>query len=792
MKIRSILNCLAFSLVTCSVAVTSCKEPEPEKVITPEFPALVEKYDLAPGSTVTLTFDVNMDWTLSVPTNTLKWFWIDDNSFQVDKVSGKVEAGQKETVTVNIGVYEGDEFENLSCEVTLAMGGESKVIAKYMRPAKDRTIEVYTALFEEGSFTGNEEDGYSYSSEKASAASLVWSAEDKDFRMPLRVEANCNWDVELPEWLSTNVPSGSLVGLVDIILTGSSLDDKSGKIVFKVKDGADKGQVIKEIDVTLPSCREVSVKAVQVDENNEFIFSETGSGYLYTEESISDVSLIWTGSDFRLPMLVDSKCDWTLEGPDWLKTEIGEETAGVLEFNLQAIPSEYPLEDASAKVALVYEGEKIYEFNLTIPGCRDLAYHTIDMQLSELHFNYLGGLKTATGYIDVDATGSIFGARDMSVFAVEIVDGRFVNSSSDPEWLQIEVTGFDTADGADVMQERDINISVKNNDGVERKAYVFFNNGNDWDDRSILFNEAGDAVKDEFMQFAVPVVQYGKDMPYITMSSTEAKMQSAGVVFSEVTGSKKKRYQNSFGQTDHVYSLTYNNVYARDEAFMFFAVPYADYKIFDADRTTEIGKDNDSFWLSLTELSETLSYGVLEMYKNIEEIPSAPSTGFVVFYDAEGKPLAIIEAIYDSSIVIESDVKIELIGESAMYAEMLGTTLVEVTAESDKDLYDIYKEYMAPIYHLTYRMTGMPFRISIPANAVMYTPNPYAKRNQFVINGLDYDETVGKFDLLEGGVDVYMFPPEDSDSDWERGNILFYDSDNIVVLVLVCTLDLTE
>ena len=86
----------------------------------------------------------------------------------------------------------------------------------------------------------------------------------------------------------------------------------------------------------------------------------------------------------------------------------------------------------------------------------------------------------------------------------------------------------------------------------------------------------------------------------------------------------------------------------------------------------------------------------------------------------------------------------------------------------------------------------MPFRISIPANAVMYTPNPYAKRNQFVINGLNYDETVGKFDLLEGGVDVYMFPPEDSDSDWERGNILFYDSDNIVVLVLVCTLDLTE
>ena len=791
MKISNIIRSAAVSLALISLAAVSCG-PEPKVVITPEFPEVVEKYDLAPGSTVTLTFEANMDWTVSVPVKTLKWFWIDDNSIQVDKVSGKVAAaGQKETVSIDIAVYDGDEFDNLSCEVTLEMGGESKVIAKYMRPGKERDLEVYLAQIEEGAFVGNEEEGYSFSTDKASAVELVWSADDKDFRMPLRIESNCEWDMELPDWLYTDIPAESLIGLVDIVLTGTSLDEQTGKILFKVKDGADAGNIIKEIDVTLPSCREFTVLAAQVDENNEFMFSETGSGYLYTEESVTEASLIWTGSDFRLPLHVDSKCNWTLEGPEWLNLEVGDATAGVLEFNLQALSSKYPLEDASAKVKFVYEGETIYEFDLAIPGCRDLAYHSMDMQLAELDYNYLGNLRTATGYIDVKATGYIFGDKDMSVFAVEVVDGKPVNNTAGPDWLQIELSAFDTATGADVLQTRTLTVTVSQNTGAMRQAYLFFNNGNDWSDRSQLFNEAGDAVRDEYMQYAVPVIQYGTDMPYVTMSATENELLAAGALFSEITGSKKKRYQNSFGETDYVYNLTYNNIYARDKATMFFAVPYTSYKIFDSTRTNEVTGDS-SFWLRYSELTEHLSSGIIDMYKDVEEVPSEASTGFVVFYDAEGKTLAIVEAIFDPSQVIEAEVKIELIGESAMYAEMLGTTLVEVTEQSDKTLYDAYKEYNAPIYHLTYRMTGMPFRISIPTTAVMYAPNPYVKRNQFVVNGLNYDETVGKFEFLDGGVDIYMYPPEGSESYYEQGNILFYNSDNNVVLALVCTLDLTE
>ena len=73
MKISNIIRSAAVSLALISMAAVSCG-PEPKVVITPEFPEVVEKYDLAPGSTVTLTFEANMDWTVSVPVKTLKWF----------------------------------------------------------------------------------------------------------------------------------------------------------------------------------------------------------------------------------------------------------------------------------------------------------------------------------------------------------------------------------------------------------------------------------------------------------------------------------------------------------------------------------------------------------------------------------------------------------------------------------------------------------------------------------------------------------------------------------------------
>lgn len=756
----------------------SCKEKDEPIKITPVFPELVQDNDVVPGSTMTLTFDANADWEVSVPTDNLQWFWIKDNSFKVDKISGKVTAGEKASVTVQIGVSETEEFDtNRSCDVTLTMGGESRVIAKYMRPAKDRAIAVYFAKVENGSFVMNAAGGYEYESVEASSSALLWSEEDTDFRLPVRIEANCEWSIEFPEWLEANVPE-STVGAVELLLTGASLDAADGKLSFK-----NGNEVLKEVGLTIPSCREFAVYAVQLDDNGDFMFADSGS-YLYSEESVTSARLVWPGADFRLPVMVVSKCDWTLDAPEWVTATLEEETAGTLEFNLQGVPSKYPLDETTGNIRFMFAGEAVYELEITIPASKNLSSYAFDMSLSALDYSYAGMVKTSTGYSASAATGRLFGHSAVDMFAVEMIDGKPTGAS--PDWMKIEIEAYDSSKDAEVLQSRGVTVTVTENTAEEdRYAYVFFNRGYDWPSTDALFTSAGE-VKEEYQAYAVPVVQYGRNMPYITMASEPADMAALGASFESLTGSKMKLLQKYFGTTEHVYALTYNNIYASDNADMFFAIPYSSYKIFDSSRKEQTG--DSSFWISFQEYSTSLTCGCIQMYAaDGASVPDASTTGFVVFYDGAENPLAIVEVIFDPKMIIGEDVDIKFIGESAQYAEMVGATLEEVT---DGTLYDQYKEYGAPIYHLTYRMMGMPMRISIPTTAVMYTPNPYIKRNIFRVNNLNYDETVGRFELLEGGVDIYMVLDESSTSEYERGNILFYNSDNMVVLALVCTLDL--
>lgn len=781
MKIMNTFRTLAVLMLGTALVISSCREPEDPVKITPIFPELVQDSNVVPGSTLTLSFEANADWEVSVPSENLQWFWISDNSFKVDKVSGKVTAGEKTPVTVQIGVSETEEFDkNRSCDVTLTMGGESRVIAKYMRPAKARALAVYAAKVENDAFVMNDDGTYVYDTAELSSASLLWSETDTDFRLPVRVEANCEWSMELPGWLEGNVPE-TTVGIVDVVLTGASLDAASGNIAFK--NGS---ETLKQFEVSIPSCREFAVYAIQLDENGEFMFADEG-GYLYTEKPVQAVTLVWPGSDFRLPVKTVAKCDWTLEGPEWLTASVASETAGTLEFNLQGVPSEYPLDETTGALRFNFAGETVYELLVTIPASKTLSSYSLDMSLTELYYSYAGNVKTSAGYNQPAATGEIFGHADAGLFAIEMVDGK--PSGNAPEWLQIEVTAYDSSKDADVLQSRDVSISVSENTSEEdRSAYVFFNRGYDWPSSDELFTAEG-AVKEEYLEYAVPVVQYGRGMSYITMSSTEEEMAALGASFEKLTGSKMKLLQRYFGTTEHVYTLTYNNIYARDKANMFFAVPYSSYRIYDSSRKDMTG-DSD-FWIRFSELSETLTYGVVGMYSaEDDDVPTSSSTsGYLVFYDSAQNPLAIVEVVFDPKKIIGEETEIKFIGESAQYAEMVGATLDHVT---EGPLFDQYKEYGAPIYHLTYRMMGMPMRLSIPPTAVLYSPNPYMKRHVFTVNGLNYDETVGRFELIDGGVDIYMNLEEGSTSTYERGNILFYNSDNQVVLALVCTLDLTE
>lgn len=717
------------------LAYTSCEKPEPDGPDTPDtpaevtvtFPSLVENYEVAPGETLTLTFTPAKDWTISVPSDNLQWYWIADGTFKVDKFSGKA---SKETVTVKIGVSETEEFDtNRSCDVTLTIGDESKVIAKYMRPAKERTLSLYTAELDEAGDYKLAEDGvsYVYGTEEASAVALVWSASNADFRAPVRIESNGEWTVTYPDWLTVNVPEKT-AGVTEIILTGSSLEDVSGKIAFKSGEN-----VIKEFEVTLPSCKGVDVYSA-VYEDDEFKFADEG-GYLWTEEAVEEFSLVWLGSDFRMPISVSSKCEWTLSLPDWLSAELPETTAGEVSFTVLGVPSKYPLEDATGKMVFKYGDDVIHEVEVTIPGCKDIMTYSLGMALTALDFNAAGEVMTSTGYADVDVTATLFGTSDVSVAAFESVGGKYVTDKA-PEWMTLTVSNFNTSDGASVLQEREVKISVTENTSDERSAVLLFLPGDLKGKAASVFTEDKTSVKEEYQKYAVSVSQLSNEFT-ISMTSTEEAMEEAGATFVEASDDKKAELVAAFGPTDNVYVLTYDNIYALDEARMSMSRAFASVKVFD-DMKVDQSAASD-FWLAFNQDEETMNAGVVEMYFNndpelLPTLPTSPSTGYVVFYDSIGNILAIVECVspWEEEVTPPGDDE-----EDSLLQDKYGNAYVDAStyfadptaaAQAGAKLYELksgpyydqYMEYGCPILLLEYTSVDAAEEIVLPSKVAQW------------------------------------------------------------------------
>ena len=643
MKKNNISGFFAALVMGSALFAASCEKPS-EETPAPEFPQLIEK-TVAPGESVTIPVQANLDWEISVPENGLQWFWIQDGAFQLYRLSGK--AGEAEVV---IGVSATEEFDNdRVCEVTMTMGGESKVIARLVRPSKEKHLTVYAAV---------------------------------------------------------------------------------------VVDG-------------------------------EVQFNETGDSYLYETEEAESLDMIWTGSEFRLPIKVESNYNWSIKTPEWARVDVPSDGVGEKNLIVYGVPSAYPLDAASGKLQFM-SGEKVVkEYTVNIPGCKDIFSYKMDMSITELEFNYQGQIKVATGFIDGPATGYVSGADGIRVIALSRNESGF--STDAPSWLEVNVAEYDRTEGADVLQQRNVTVSVALNEGDNRHAALLFLPPTLTVAASDLFE--GTEIKEEYKQYSVPVTQLSSDQEFISMLANPSDMAAGGATFAV---SENENLYNRFGQTRYAYELVYTNQYARDNARMIFTSAVTSYKVFD-----------ENGFLSMT-LDEDMKGGVVDM------VSETAQTGHVVLYGATGNVLAVIECRFDPEEIIGEVADVAFIGESVMYAPMVGATLEDV---SEDPSFSQYREGQALVYHLRYTMPAMPMTISIPSSIKKHTVNPYMFRHNIRVNDLKYDEdfvngVLGGVALVDGGVTIYMEMPEGRD--YLRGNIIFSNSADETILVLVCTLDLRE
>ena len=242
----------AAGLVLGLTAMVACEEDKPV-VVDPVFPSEVIEQNVAASEEVEIKFEANLDWELSIPASEQNKYWLDDAGMPASKVSGK--AGNQ-TVTV---VFSEDEYydANVVCEVTLSMGGQSKVIAKLTRLAINRTLEVYTAKIGEWGFDDE------FNTTKAEAIELTTFEGDPLYAMPVKVVANFDWNLSLPAWCKGEVVaegaaaeslSGKAGQAVELVLAANlTAEVKDGASDFaKFIDAADNSKTI-EIALSLPA-----------------------------------------------------------------------------------------------------------------------------------------------------------------------------------------------------------------------------------------------------------------------------------------------------------------------------------------------------------------------------------------------------------------------------------------------------------------------------------------------------------------------------------------------------------
>ena len=242
----------AAGLVLGLTAMVACEDDKPV-VVDPVFPSEVIEQNVAASEEVEIKFEANLDWELSIPASEQNKYWLDDAGMPASKVSGK--AGNQ-TVTV---VFSEDEYydANVVCEVTLSMGGQSKVIAKLTRLAINRTLEVYTAKIGEWGFDDE------FNTTKAEAIELTTFEGDPLYAMPVKVVANFDWNLSLPAWCKGEVVaegaaaeslSGKAGQAVELVLAANlTAEVKDGASDFaKFIDAADNSKTI-EIALSLPA-----------------------------------------------------------------------------------------------------------------------------------------------------------------------------------------------------------------------------------------------------------------------------------------------------------------------------------------------------------------------------------------------------------------------------------------------------------------------------------------------------------------------------------------------------------
>ena len=241
------------ALAFAAFGAISCTEKETEVKEQPNFPEKVTINDIVPGTKLAVTFTPNMDWTLSLSDESIRWFEIDDK-FDKQSISGEA---SRLTKRVSILTTSEESFSLRSCEVYLTMGGEKKTIASFTLQAKNRALDVYPAIYSDNGFSFSD-GSYVYDTKAMTSddvVELVWDEIENKFIFPIKVKSNFEWTATWPEWARTDINTDTRIGDVPLLVYGfdSKLPYDATEDVITFKHG---DEIFASFKISIPGARD--------------------------------------------------------------------------------------------------------------------------------------------------------------------------------------------------------------------------------------------------------------------------------------------------------------------------------------------------------------------------------------------------------------------------------------------------------------------------------------------------------------------------------------------------------
>ncbi len=255
------LNLVKGMFAGVCLLMAGCSDDDPE--ITPEFPETFTQ-TVASGKTCTFEITPNMDWVVSVPTETAEWFWIQDGEQRVYSVRGLADAKTSITIcTSDVPEY----YDTHTCEVSLTMNNRTEIVARITIELSTLVFNVYTAELDgNGDFQystpqTDTDPMYIYGSEPQSSVELTWPDGKGTFMQFMRIESNVDWGIKgWPEWLQALTTTEYEAGKTnDIKLWAdlSKLPAQTTTATLTFYDQQKEDATLKSFQVTIPGASTV-------------------------------------------------------------------------------------------------------------------------------------------------------------------------------------------------------------------------------------------------------------------------------------------------------------------------------------------------------------------------------------------------------------------------------------------------------------------------------------------------------------------------------------------------------